>query len=313
MVETSKSKLIALSTLLIFLLTGIFLYQYLRLNDGKLHVVFCNVGQGDGIFIRTPKGKDILIDAGPNDSVLSCLSNNMPFWDRDIELIILSHPHQDHARGMIAVLKRYRVLSFATEELVNDTALYANLKTVIASQSIIQSSKLTTKYLYAGDTIKTSDKITLHVLGPSKSFLERTSPSGKINESGEFGSLITLLSYKNFDVLLTSDSQIVGLKEALSLDLPTIEVLQVPHHGSKYGLDEEILSRIKPKIAVISVGKNSYGHPSREVIKILRDLDIRQSLRFEELKVLRTDKNGEIRISSDGEGIEILMRERRGE
>lgn len=304
MVETSKSKLIALSTLLIFLLTGIFLYQYLRLNDGKLHVVFCNVGQGDGIFIRTPKGKDILIDAGPNDSVLSCLSNNMPFWDRDIELIILSHPHQDHARGMIAVLKRYRVLSFATEELVNDTALYANLKTVIASQSIIQSSKLTTKYLYAGDTIKTSDKITLHVLGPAKSFLERTSPSGKINESGEFGSLIILLSYKNFNVLLTSDSQIVGLKEALSLDLPTIEVLQVPHHGSKYGLDEEILSRIKPKIAVISVGKNSYGHPSREVIKILRDLDI---------KAIRTDKNGEIRISSDGEGIEILMRERRGE
>src|SRR3990170_7268003 len=86
-----------------FVLVGILVYQYAKFNDGKVHIVFCDVGQGDAIFLRTPKGADILVDGGPNESVLACLSGHMPFWDRDLELVILTHPHADHLNGLISV------------------------------------------------------------------------------------------------------------------------------------------------------------------------------------------------------------------
>lgn len=69
-----------------------FIYQKIKFDDGKLHVIFCNVGQGDGIFIRTPRGSDIVVDGGPDNAVLSCLWGHMPFWDRTIELMVLSQP-----------------------------------------------------------------------------------------------------------------------------------------------------------------------------------------------------------------------------
>src|SRR4051812_44999369 len=78
-----------------------------KFNDGKLHVIFCNVGQGDAIFIRTPNGKNMLIDGGPDRSVLNCLAKHMPFWERRIDLMLLTHPHADHFMGMYYVLDRY--------------------------------------------------------------------------------------------------------------------------------------------------------------------------------------------------------------
>ncbi len=279
-------KILLIGSALVLLLSLVFLYEFIRFNDGKLHVVFCNVGQGDGIFIRTSKGLDVLIDGGPDDSVLSCLSKHMPFWDRTIELIFLTHPHADHMRGLVSVFKRYKVLSFATEKLSNDTVLYKE----ILEQ--VKSEKLKMKNLQQGDRFKTRDGVMFKILGPSEEFIERTSPTGKIGESREFGSLITLVSFGSFDVLLTGDSQSAGLKEALA-DNFSIEILQVPHHGSRFGLDREIAELLKPHTAIISVGKNNYGHPSKEVIKILRDL---------ELKILRTDEHGDIEIEIDSKG-----------
>ena len=87
----------------------ILVYQNITYNDKKLHVVICDVGQGDAIFIRTPSGSDILIDGGPDDSVLACLGKHMPFWDRTLEIMILTHPHADHLTGLIDVSKSYSV------------------------------------------------------------------------------------------------------------------------------------------------------------------------------------------------------------
>ncbi|MBI4089102.1 MAG: DNA internalization-related competence protein ComEC/Rec2, partial [Candidatus Levybacteria bacterium] len=119
---------------------------------------------------------------------------------------------------------------------------------------------------------------------------------GLIGESGEKASLESLIKYKDFSVLLTGDSQEMELEEALRL-APLVQskpsVLQVPHHGSRTGLNLEILQELSPKLAVISVGKgNKYGHPSEEILKILRDKNI---------KILRTDENGDIEIMTDGE------------
>lgn len=231
-------KILLIGSALVLLLSLVFIYEFIRFNDGKLHVVFCNVGQGDGIFIRTPKGLDVLVDGGPNDSVLSCLSSHMPFWDRTIELAILTHPHADHMRGFVSVFKRYKVLSFATENLSNDTVLYREVMKEVSSKGRSASGRKN-QNLTAGDKFKTRDGVMFKILGPSEEFIERTSPTGKIGESREFGSLITLVSFGSFDVLLTGDSQIESLKEALA-DNFSIEIFQIPHHGSRFGLNKSI-------------------------------------------------------------------------
>ena len=276
-------KILLIGSALVLLLSLVFVYEFIRFNDGKLHVVFCNVGQGDGIFIRTPKGLDVLVDGGPNDSVLSCLSSHMPFWDRTIELVFLTHPHADHMRGLVSVFKRYKVLSFATENLSNDTVLY---------KEILKASGRKNQNLTAGDKFKTRDGVMFKILGPSEEFIERTSPTGKIGESREFASLITLLSFGSFDVLLTGDSQSAGLREALA-DNFSIEIFQIPHHGSRFGLDQDIIKRLNPKLSVISVGKNNYGHPSKEVLGLLKNQGV---------KVLRTDQHGNVEITVDRDG-----------
>lgn len=271
----------------IILLGGIFVYQQAKFVDGKLHVVFCDVGQGDGIFIRTPKGVDILVDGGPDNKVLDCLSSHMPFWDRTIEVVILTHPHADHLIGLLSVMEKYTVLSFDTEKLENKTPEFGQLLREV------KSKRIPIRYLYAGDSLKTKDGIRLSILGPTAEFIQQTSPGGIIGESKEFASLITLISYGNFSILLTGDSQVEGLKDSTSKTL----VLQVPHHGSKTGLNPEILQKLQPKLAVISVGKNNrYGHPAQSIIKILED---------EGIKILRTDKDGQIQIVSNGQSFII--------
>ncbi|EKD64599.1 MAG: hypothetical protein ACD_50C00338G0004 [uncultured bacterium] len=273
--------------IVIFSLGAIFVYHYSKFNDRKLHVVFCDVGQGDAIFLRTPKGSDILIDGGPNNSVLSCLLGHMPFWDRDLELVILSHPHADHLNGLIEVAKRYKIKSFATENLKNNTASFRVLIDEIKKQNI----KI--QYLHTGDRFSFKDGLILEIVGPSREFIGETSPTGMIGESSEFANILTLFNYKDFSLFLTGDSQKEGIKDAiLSGFLQDIDVLQVPHHGSKTGLDSEILSYLKPELAVISVGKNNkYSHPAKEIIEILRN---------QEIKTLRMDQNGEIEIMTDG-------------
>ena len=274
----------------VIVLIGFFLlsfYQFFKLYDAKFHLVFCNVGQGDGIFIRTPKGLDILVDGGPDDSILACLSKHMPFWDRDLELVILTHPHQDHFMGLFSVLKNYKVTSFATENLQNKTVGFAKLMELLKTQSV------PTRFVFAGDKFLLKDGVYFEIVGPTKEFLKETSPEGFIGESGEFGSVETLIKYKDFSALLTGDSQASELGEILKQvqNDKELSVLQVPHHGSKTGLTSEILDALKPKAAVISVGKNSYGHPTPFTLQLLKDKGI---------KTLRTDQDGDVEIVSDG-------------
>lgn len=281
-----SKKIVLISAFIFLSLALLSFYQGFTFYDSKLHVVFCDVGQGDAIYIRTPKAFDILVDGGPDERVLSCLSNNMPFWDRKVDLIILTHPHADHLVGLIAVLKRYSVSSFATEKLDNDTASFGELKRLLQEKHILP------QYLSAGQKVRLPDGVVLTIIGPTASFLQKTSPLGKIGESKEFASLETLISYDTFRLVLTGDSQKEELQEAIDNGfVSSVDVLQVPHHGSKTGLTEDIIERLYPKLAVISVGKNKYGHPSKEITKMLSQKDI---------KILRTDEGGDIEIVSDG-------------
>lgn len=284
-------KYFLIGTVLFLLLGYILVYQNIIYNDKKLHVVVCDVGQGDAIFIRTPQGADILVDGGPDDSVLNCLGRHVPFWDRTLELVMLTHPHADHFTGLFSVLKNYKVKSFASEDLSNQTIGFSSLMDKIKAQ------KIPLRFVFAGDKFKLKDGVRFEIVGPTEEFLRETSPGGTIGESSEFASVETLIRYGKFSALLTGDSQASELEDAIqlfdsALESSTVSVLQVPHHGSKFGLNQEILDILNPKIAVISVGKNNkYGHPTAFILDLLKSKNI---------KTLRTDEIGDIEIISDG-------------
>jgi len=278
-------KLLFVAFIIFISFTGLVIWQYITLYDGKLHIVFCDVGQGDGIFIRTPSGKDILLDGGPDEKVLDCLSSQMPFWDRTIELILLSHPHLDHFAGLYTVIKRYSVLSFSSENLSNTSVAFS------AFQKELRKNNIPTKIISMGSVIKIDDGVRLEVLAPDKEFLAKTSPKGQIGESGEFGSLLMLLTYGKFRALFTSDNQTTQLLDRTGA-IEAVDVLQVPHHGSRTGLVPDLLTSLSPKLAVISVGeRNRYGHPHKEVLAMLAAYNI---------ATYRTDRNGTIKITTDG-------------
>ncbi|MDO8583252.1 MAG: MBL fold metallo-hydrolase, partial [bacterium] len=176
---------------LLFLLGCILIYQNITYNDKKLHVVICDVGQGDAIFIRTPNGSDILIDSGPDEKVLSCLSKHMPFWDRTIEIAILTHPDADHITGFIDVIKRYKLIRFYTSNITAKTAVYVQFLKTLADYKIKQN------YLWQGDRFVLKDGLTFQTLWPTLEWQGTTTNSF---------SVIELLTYKNFKALFTGDS-----------------------------------------------------------------------------------------------------------
>ena len=228
----------------------------------------------------------VIVTPLTNAPVLNCLSAHMPFWERKIDLVILTHPHADHFTGLYYVLDRYITLSFASERLSNSAQSFQTL------MKIIGQKKLPERFILAGDKFKLGGNVALNVVAPSQEMLIRASPNGNIGDSGELASLIMKLTYKDFDLLLTGDAQTKVLEDFAVGNTDSIEVLQVPHHGSDTGLDREGLDLIAPKLAVISVGANNrYGHPKKSVLSILKE---------DGVKTLRTDQKGDIEIISDG-------------
>ncbi len=283
-------KVVVIICSLVVLLASVTVYQYLHFHDGKLHVVFCDVGQGDAILIITPNNKHILNDGGPDQKVIDCLSRHMPFWERGIDLLILTHPHADHFFGMFEILQRYRVYAFATEDLNNKTQSYQELLHLLKEKQVSQVRVL------AGDVWNVGD-VHVQVVGPTESYLNQTSPGGTIGESKEFASVITHLTYGNFSVLLTGDSQASGLENALDMIGSDVTVLQSPHHGSKTALNTSVLQALAPRVAVISVGVNKYGHPSPEILELYKTNNIPYH---------RTDKEGDVEFVSDGKEWKVM-------
>ena len=265
--------------------------------DDKLNLVFCDVGQGDAVLIT--KGSDqILIDGGPNDKVLTCLSENMPFWDKKIEIVALTHPEVDHLFGLLAVLDKYKVDFFLTGPEGGNSAIYTELISKIKNPASTakrgeQKSKMKLENPYSGEKIKLGE-ITLESLWPEREWVatmiggEREAILGAKTTHSKLNdfSLVFLLNYKDKKILLMGDADSQVQKNIVlnSTSLP-IDILKFPHHGSKTGMTEEFLEAISPKEAVISVGKNSYGHPTEEALDLLDKFGV---------LVRRTDKEGDI-------------------
>ncbi len=248
-----------------------------------LEVYFFDVGEGDATLIETPAHSQILIDGGPNKAVVEKLGRTLPFYDRKIELIILTHPDTDHLRGLIEVLKRYDTDLILSSNIKCDTTICQEW------EKLIKDKNVPVKTALAGEIINLGDNLTLKVLSAA-------SASG--GDSDNSGSMVTRLDYGKDSFLFTGDAE-KDTEEKLIKSGENIiaEVLKVGHHGSKTSTEESFLEKVAPKIAVISVGKNNrYGHPTAEVLDRLAAFGA---------EILRTDQSGDIRIFSDGEGLKM--------
>lgn len=293
---------------------------FATIPDGKLHITVCDVGQGDGIYIRFPDGKDMVVDGGPGNKIISCLSRHMPFWDRVIDMALLTHPDTDHLNGLLEVLRRYRVQYLVRSDVGSSTEGYDALIKLVLQKS------LTEKFVTSGETISVGP-ILLSVLWPTKEQIASMNPRLSLEQNQSVlgtstgsvhlndASVVFSLSYGLFDALFTGDADsrvqprmgTSGLSGLLAPKDGIIELFKVPHHGSKTGLADSFLQKIslarrpllrqdfvpsqKQPLAVISVGKNSYGHPTSEII---------QKLESAGFQVLRTDQSGDIEVVSDG-------------
>jgi competence protein ComEC len=250
-----------------------------------LEVNFFDLGQGEAIFIETPRRYQILIDGGGDSTILKKLRKKMPFWDRSLDLVILTHPDHDHLAGLIEVLKRYKVDHILWTGVLRDNLEYREW------QKVIKKEKAKIKIAQAGQKIKTP-KISLKILHPFENL------AGKKFKNNNNTSIVARLSFKDNSFLFTGDIyQSVEKKLIIFGQNLNSDVLKVSHHGSKTSSSKEFLEKVLPKIAIIQVGKNIYGHPHKEVLKRLKEKNI---------KILRTDEVGDIKILSDGNNLKIL-------
>lgn len=268
----------------------IFVWSNLTFFDGKLHVVFCDVGQGDGVFIRTPSGADIVIDGGPNNGKFEkCLESHMPFYDKKLELVFATHPDADHIGGLPKLLSKYSVDSYNTINLEKDTGVFALLERVIEERGIKKS------LIGGGDNFITTDGVAIKTFWPDKGLLATAKENTKNIDVNSY-SLVQTITLGEFSYLATADVDETHL-DSLLPGFSGIDIFKLPHHGSHTGIDDRTFELLKPLLSIISVGKNSkYGHPHPEVVAELKEHD---------LKYFRTDQGGEVEVVSDGKTFEV--------
>jgi competence protein ComEC len=261
---------IAQSSLLVGILLGSLLFLWKNEQENHFEVVFLNVGQGDAILIQDGDYQ-VLIDGGRDGKVLlDRLGRHVPFWDRQIEVVVATHPDSDHIGGLPAVLKNYQVEMVMTNGHTSDT------ETSRLFQKLIDERAQSRRDVALGTEILFPSSAKLRFIYPLLPL-----PSDSVIESNE-GSLVARLDFNDTSFLFTGD---LPREEDALLGVEPVDILKVAHHGSKYSSSDTFLDMVQPKEAVISVGKNSYGHPAPVVLMNLQERGI---------KSFRTDEEGDI-------------------
>jgi len=265
--------------LIILFIITVFVWRFIFQNarDNILQVSFLNVGQGDAIFIEAPNGRQVLIDGGPDASVLEKLGELMPFYDRSIDLIILTHPHSDHLAGLLSVLEYFNIGHILINNTKEDTAIYNKWQELINQKNIPVTIAQTDQEVIL-QNIDKPNEISLKIF---------SNYSNDTNNS----SIVTQLNYLESEFLLTGDieKETENILLQNNFDLES-DILKIAHHGSKSSSQKNFLEAINPDIVIISVGQNNrYNHPHKSVLERLKNLDI-----------YRTDLDGTINILTDG-------------
>jgi len=278
MQRRGKIFLISAAATVIF---GLCLFLFFYHPQKLLEVDFLNVGQGDAELIKTPYGQNILIDGGPDNKVLSELGRNLPFLSRRIDLIIDTHPHDDHVMGLIFVLKKYHVGRILMTEAPSAAPPFQEfLKTIRLKKTpvIIEDGQ---------EKITLGPDLTLEVLSPGKNEI-----GADLNED----SIVAKLIYKNKSFIFTGDAGDITEAKLLAEKVDVkVDVLKVGHHGSETASSLNFLQAAAPQYAVIECGlNNQFGFPRADTLWRLAKAGA---------KILRTDLNGTIKIKTDGENL----------
>ncbi len=253
-------------------------------SSGHLSVTVLDVGEGEAILIEDAARHRILVDGGPSAGAIeAALGRRLPFYDRRIDLVVLTHPQADHLGGLPAVMDRYRVGAVMTTSASADTQLYR------VWEETVEKSRAKRIEARRGVQIRLADGAVLTVLAPGP---------WQAPESINEGSLVMRLDYQETSFLLTGD---MGDEEEQRLlragtDL-SADVLKVGHHGSRTSTSAAFLRRVQPEVGVVSVGAgNRFGHPAPEVLH-----------RLAGQLVLRTDLNGDVTLSTDGHKLWVRL------
>ena len=262
-------------------------------SEHELIVTFINVGQGDSILIETPRKHVILVDAGPPGAEAGLDAGSRivaPLLRAEgikvIDLLILTHPHDDHAGGMLSILRQFRVRRLTTPNIAYSSPTYKDILRTVKKRRIPLVNA------HQGLEVHFPDGVTLSFLHPSASDLRHEPTERELNDL----SAVAKLEFGKAKFLLAADAG--GEAEirmlARGMDLRA-DVLKVGHHGSSTATTGPFLREVSPRIAVVSVGRwNEFGHPAKETLARLRRSRIR---------AYRTDLDGTVTIETDGERI----------
>ncbi len=265
----------------IFIFTYGVWYQVSLSKTGLLEVSFLDIGQGDAIYIKTPSGSELIIDGGPDQKLLSEVGKVTSFFDRTLDMIIVTNPDKDHYAGFIDLLDRFKVDLLVEPGTISSTPTYHAFKTKVQEKGIAQ------KIIKRGDliTLDKEKQIFLEVLFP-----DRDASGMSTND----GSLVMKLAYGETCIMLQGDSP-SGVEEYIVnvlKDDVSCQILKTGHHGSRTSSSDAYVKAVTPEFAIVSLGKdNRYGHPHKEVLETLENRDI---------KILRTDLEGTITFVSNG-------------
>lgn len=270
-----------------FVLVNIFIWTAVARVDraGVLTVAFLNIGQGDAMYIEAPNGNQMLVDGGPpSGAVLRELGRVMPFWDHSLDVVLATHPDQDHVGGLPSVLARMQVESVVTTENTSDTGAYGAFEKVILEK---HPNRILAR---AGERIILDDGVVVEILFPNR------------NASGwetNTASIVARLSYGDKSFVFTGDSPQSVEKYLVGKNGGALKstVLKLGHHGSRTSSSKVFLSAVGPEYAVISAGKdNKYGHPHKEVTELLAELKIPS---------ISTAEQGTIIFKTDGSNLSV--------
>ena len=243
------------------ILAAYFIWSYQAwFKSDHFKIFFFDVGQGDSALIVTPGGKAILIDGGPDTKVLRGLGTALPFWRHRIDLMVITHAHDDHITGLIEVSRRYRIDNILKNNLDFNTPTLNSLVKVFNKNSIKEINA------EPGTFFKFDNDCSLSILAATK--------DKQVNDNDY--SIVTMFSCLGRRVLLGGDAGVLIENKLLNqgIDLRA-DIFKVSHHGSLSANSLKYLEGIKPRVAVVSVGiNNKFGHPSPLILDRLKSLPV---------------------------------------
>jgi len=250
--------------------------HYVRLSHGQLHIHFLDIGQGDSILIQTPSNKLILIDGGGGSEILSELNDILPFLQKKIDLMILTHPHADHIEGLVPVLKRYQVKTALITGASYHNSYYEEFLHDLQNEAQIY-------YAHEGADFDFGGGVFLDVLYPFQPVI------GEYFENINNSSIVTRITYEDAEILLAGDAEAEVEEELLEHGIILdSDLFKASHHGSKTANSREFLEAVSPETVVIQVGEgNSFGHPHQETLSALEEIGA---------TVYRNDLDGRVEV-----------------